>query len=77
MFFFSYSRIRGKQIVLEVENNEIFTGVHPSLQVLTVASKTKKFDSGILNALNLASKPSPSRDLSSAGNTKLSTGHLK
>lgn len=55
---------------------KIHTGVHPSRHVLTVASKTKKFDSGSLKALNLASKPSPSLDLSKAGKTKLSTGHL-
>lgn len=58
-------------------NLNIITGWHPSRHVLTVASNTKKFDSGILKALNLASSPSPSRALSSPGNTKLSTGHLR
>ena len=47
----------------------IFTGWHPSLQVRTVASKTRKFDSGILKALKRASRPSPSRDLSNPGKT--------
>lgn len=52
------------------------TGWHPSLQDRTVASKTKKFDSGILNALNLASRVSPDRSLSNSGKTNGSTGHL-
>lgn len=56
---------------------EILTGVHPSRHVRTVASNTRKFDSGILKALNRASSPSPSLDLSNAGKTELSTGHLK
>lgn len=42
-----------------------------------MASNTRKFDSGILKALNRASKPLPSRERSKPGNTKLSTGHLK
>lgn len=53
------------------------TGWHPSRQVLTVASNTRKLDSGILKALNLASKESPLRPLSNSGNTSGSTGHLK
>lgn len=53
-----------------------YAGWQPSRHVLTVASNTKKFDSGILNALNLASNVSPSRNLSSSGKTYGSTGHL-
>lgn len=48
---------------------DILTCPHPSLQVLTVASKTKKFDSGILKALKRASSESPLLDISSSGNT--------
>ena len=50
------------------------TGAHPFLQVLTVASNTRKFDSGILKALKLVAIPSPARESPRAGNTKGSTG---
>lgn len=55
-----------------------YAGWQPSLQVLTVASNTKKFDSGILNALNLASKlPSFVLACPNSGKTNESTGHLQ
>ncbi len=48
---------------------DFLTGLHPFLHVWTVASKTRKLDSGILNALKLVLSPSPARESPSAGNT--------
>jgi hypothetical protein len=42
---------------------------------LTVASKTRKFDSGILKALKVVSMPSPLLERPRAEKTEGSTGH--
>jgi len=51
------------------KENDKFTGSHPPLHDLTFASKTRKFDSGILKALNEFWSPEPSRDKPKAGKT--------
>ena len=52
------------------------TGWHPPLHDLTLASKTRKLDSGILNALKEFWRPLPSLARPRAGKTDTSTGHL-
>ena len=62
-------------ITSRMDMNQV-TGWHPPRHDFTVASNTKKFDSGILKALKLASRPSPFLARSSDGKIPSSTGHL-
>ena len=57
-------------------DRKILTGWHPPLQDFTLASKTRKLDSGILNALKEFWRPLPSLARPRAGKTETSTGHL-